>query len=412
MKNFNQLLDAYAKLSVYVGANVQKDQMVVIRATTESKELVRKITEHAYIKGAKRVTVQWSDDYVSKVGFDHMTIETLEEVPQYLVEQTQYFVDQGACFISITSPIPGLNKDVDPTKLQKSGMAMQKKLSFFQAHLMGNHAQWTIVAASNLIWAKEVFPHLDGQEAIDALWDAIFSACRVTQDNDPIQAWDEHNSILSKHNKLLNDYNFKALKFKNSLGTDLTVELVQNHVWAGGGEHTSTGVYFNPNIPTEETFTMPYKFGTEGKVVASKPLNYQGKIIKDFWLVFKDGKVVEFDAKIEKETLKNIIEFDEGSSYIGEIALISHDSPISNTNLLFVNTLFDENASCHMALGRAYPMNIKDGIKTPIAELEKVGYNQSMVHCDFMFGSEDMEIKGIKQDGTEVVVFKKGNFII
>lgn len=412
MKNFNQLLDAYAKLAVYVGANVQEDQMVVIRSTTESKELVRKITEHAYIKGAKKVTVQWSDDYVSKVGMDHMTIETLEEVPQYVVDQTQYFVDQGACFISITSPIPGLNKDLDPTKLQKSSMAMQKKLSFFQAHLMGNHAQWTIVASSNLIWAKEVFPHLDGQEAVDALWDAIFSACRVTEGNDPIAEWDEHNAVLSKHNQLLNEYNFKALKFKNSLGTDLTVELVQNHVWAGGGEKTSKGVYFNPNIPTEETFTMPFKFGTQGKVVASKPLNYQGKIIKDFWLLFKDGKVVEFDAKVEKETLKNIIEFDEGSSYIGEIALISHDSPISNTNLLFVNTLFDENASCHMALGRAYPMNIKDGIKTPIAELEKVGYNQSMVHCDFMFGSEDMEIKGITQDGNEVLVFEKGNFVI
>jgi aminopeptidase len=210
----------------------------------------------------------------------------------------------------------------------------------------------------------------------------------------------------------LTQYNFKYLKFKNSLGTDLTVQLVEDHVWAGGGEKTSKGVYFNPNIPTEETFTMPYKFGTVGKVVASKPLNYQGKIIKDFWMTFKDGKVVEFDAKVEKETLKNIIEFDENSGYIGEIALISHDSPISNTNLLFVNTLFDENASCHMALGRAYPMNIKNGINTPIAELEKKGYNQSMVHCDFMFGSADMHIVGVTQDGKEVQVFENGNFVI
>ena len=412
MKNFNQLLDAYAKLAVYVGANVQKDQVVVIRSSTESKELVRKITEHAYIKGAKRVFVQWNDDYVSKTGLEHMDVETLEDVPAWVVEQTQYYVDQGACFISITSPIPGLNKGVDPQKMQRAGMAMQKKLSFFQTHLMGNHAQWTIVAASNEIWATQVFPQLKGQEAVDALWSAIFEACRVTLELDPIAAWELHNKALEKHNQVLNDYNFKYLTFKNNLGTHVKVELIKDHIWSGGGEITSTNVYFNPNIPTEETFTMPYKYGTEGKVVATKPLNYQGKLIKDFWVEFKDGKVIDFDAKQEKETLKNILDFDEGSRYIGEIALISHQSPISNTNLLFLNTLFDENASCHMALGRAYPMNIKNGLKTPIPELEKLGYNKSMVHVDFMFGSEDMEIIGVTYDKEEVVVFKKGNFVI
>ncbi|MFU8792906.1 MAG: aminopeptidase [Acholeplasmataceae bacterium] len=412
MKNFNLLFDQYARLAVCVGANVQKDQMVVIRSSTESSALVRKISEHAYLQGAKKVTVQWSDDYVSKIGYDYMSLETLEEVPQYLIDQTQYFVDQGAAFISVVSPIPGLNKDVDPTKMRTSAMAMQTKLSFFQQHLMGNNAQWTIVASSNPIWAEAIFPNLKGDAAVDALWKAIFDACRVTEGNDPIEAWEAHNHVLEKHNQILNNYNFKTLKFKNSLGTDLTVQLVENHVWAGGGEKTTKGVYFNPNIPTEETFTMPYKWGTEGKVVASKPLNYQGKIIKDFWMVFKDGKVVEFDALHEKETLKNIIEFDENSGYIGEIALISHDSPISNTNLLFLNTLFDENASCHMALGRAYPMNIKNGIHTPIKELEKVGYNQSMVHCDFMFGSADMTIVGQTHDGKEVLVFENGNFVI
>lgn len=406
------LVNKLAKLAVRVGANVQKDQVVVIRGTTETKELIREIAEEAYLAGAKSVHVQWSDDYVSRSGLKHQSLEELENIPSWLIEQTKDFVEKGACFISVTSPIPGLNKDVDPVKAQKQGIAAQKALGFFREHLMGNKVQWTIVAAPNTIWAKQVFPKLGDEEAVEALWNAIFEASRVTLSNDPIQEWAKHNEILLKHNEVLNKYNFKHLHFKNKLGTDLIVELVKDHVWAGGGEVALNKAYFNPNIPTEETFTMPYKWGTRGKVVATKPLNYQGKLIEDFYLVFKDGKVVEFDAKKEKDALQNLLDTDENSRYIGEIALISHDSPISNTDILFLNTLFDENASCHMALGRAYPMNVKNGVNTPIAELEKIGYNNSMVHSDFMFGSEDMEIIGLTQDGKEVQVFKKGNFII
>ena len=406
------LMNKLAKLAVKVGVNVQKDQVVVIRGTTESKELIREIAEEAYLAGAKSVHVQWSDDYVSKSALMHQSIETLEHVAPWLIQQHQEFVDQGACFISVSSPIPGLNKEVDPSKAQKAGIAIQKAVHFFREHLMGNRAAWTIVAAPNPVWAKQVFPNLDEKAAVEALWNAIFDASRVTIDNDPIQAWGIHNQTLLKHNQLLNNLNFKHLHFKNKLGTDLIVELINDHVWAGGGEHDANGVYFNPNIPTEETFTMPYKWGTRGKVVATKPLNYQGKLIEDFYLVFDQGKVVEFDAKKERQALENVLNTDEGSRYIGEIALISHDSPISNTNILFLNTLFDENASCHMALGRAYPMNVKNGIHTPIAELEKIGYNNSMTHVDFMFGSEDMEIIGLTHDGKEVQVFKHGNFVI
>ncbi|MCR3906645.1 MAG: aminopeptidase [Tenericutes bacterium] len=408
----NKRINKLAKLAVQVGANVQKDQVVVIRGTTETKELIREIAEEAYLAGARRVFVQWGDEFVSKSTLKHATVEELEKVSQWFIDQHQEFVDAGACFISVASPIPGLNADVDPNKAQKSGIAVQKAVSFFREHLMGNKAQWTIVAAPNAIWAKQVFPNLDEEEAVEALWDAILNASRVTEDNDPIQEWEKHNAVLLAHNKILNQYNFKHLHFKNSLGTDLIVELVENHVWAGGGEHATNGAYFNPNIPTEETFTMPYKWGTRGKVVATKPLNYQGKLIDGFWLEFKDGKVVDYDAKKEKDALTNILDTDEGSRYIGEIALISHDSPISNTNILFLNTLFDENASCHMALGRAYPMNVKNGVNTPISELEKIGYNNSMVHSDFMFGSEDMEITGVTQDGKEIKVFEKGNFVI
>jgi len=409
----NQILvNKLAKLAVLVGANVQKDQIVVIRGTTETKELIREIAEEAYLAGAKKVMVQWSDDYVSKSALKHQKVEDLEVVSPWLIEQHKEVVEQGACFISVTSPIPGLNSDIDPLKAQKAGIAVQKVLGFFREHLMGNRAQWTIVAAPNAVWAKQVFPKLEEEAAIEALWDAIFEASRVRLDNDPVLEWAKHNEILRKHNELLNTYNFKHLHFKNSLGTDLVVELVKNHVWAGGGEHATNGAYFNPNIPTEETFTMPYKWGTQGKVVATKPLNYQGKLFDEFYLVFKDGKVVEHGAKKEKAALDNLLDTDEGSRYIGEIALISHDSPISNTNILFLNTLFDENASCHMALGRAYPMNVKNGVNTPIEALEKIGYNNSMVHSDFMFGSADMEITGETQDGKKIKVFEKGNFVI
>ncbi len=407
-----ELLNKYAQLAVNIGANVQPDQMVVIRSTTETKEFARALTKQAYEAGASKVQVQWGDDYVSRYGLEHQSEDTLKEVPEWLVNQTQHFIDEGACFISITSPIPGLNKGLDSKKMQTASIARMKKLSFFQNHMMGNKAQWTIVGAPNQVWAEKVFSDLKGEEAVEKLWDAIFKACRVTENTNPVDEWEQHNETLTKHNNILNDYQFAKLHFKNSLGTDITIELVDNHVWAGGNEHTTSGVEFNPNIPTEETFTMPYKTGTNGKVVATKPLNYQGNLIEDFWLEFKDGKVVDYDAKKEKDTLKNLIEYDEGSSYLGEIALISYNSPISNSGILFYNTLFDENASCHMALGRAYPMNVQGGTEMSQEQLEALGSNHSMAHSDFMFGSADLEVKGITKDGKEVQIFKNGDFII
>ncbi len=406
------LLTKLAKLAVVVGANVQKDQNVVVRASTETVDIAREVAHQAYLAGAKRVFMLWGDEYVGKDFLTFASDDTITEIPQYQIEQYKYFVDTNACFISVSSPIPGLNKDVDPEKSSKAMVAGSKALKFWREHMMGNQSQWTIIAAPNPVWAKQVFPELSEEEAVETLWQKIFDASRVLEDNDPIAEWDAHNESLLKHNKILNDFNFDYLTFKNSLGTDLKVTLVKDHIWAGGGENAANGVYFNPNIPTEENFTMPSKFGTEGKVVATKPLNYQGKLIENFWLEFKEGKVVDFGAEKEEATLKALLDTDEGSRYIGEIALISDDSPISNTGILFLNTLFDENASCHMALGRAYPMNIKDGIGASVESLEKRGYNNSMNHVDFMFGNSDMEIVGVTQDGKEVKVFEKGNFVI
>ncbi|NLN50408.1 MAG: aminopeptidase [Acholeplasmataceae bacterium] len=409
---FFKLLDKLADLAVKVGVNLQPGQTLVLRSNTESRILARKIVERAYAAGAKRVIVDWSDEYVSRAGFLNMAEETLKDIPQHVVERSRYYVAEEACFISISSPMPGLNKDLDPKKVQIAARAAQEKLAFLREYTMGNQSQWTIISAANKVWARKVFPELRPREAINALWDAIFKASRVIVETDPVEEWNNHNKELKQHADKLNELNFKKLHFKNSLGTDLTVGLVENHIWVAGGEKAANGIYFNPNIPTEEAFTMPHKMMTEGKVVATKPLHYGGKLIEDFWLRFEGGKVVEFDAEKEKETLANILSFDDNASYIGEIALISHDSPISNTNILFYNTLFDENASCHMALGRAYPMNIKDGIGAPIASLVEKGYNDSMVHVDFMFGSSDMEISGITQDDEEIKVFENGNFII
>jgi aminopeptidase len=413
MKNLDILLQKYAKLIVEVGANVQKDQRVVVSCSTDNNKFARLVTKEAYNVGAKEVIINWYDDEVSLLDVLNQSVETYSEVPNHLVERYRYFVSENVCFIHITSEVPGIFKDADSEKLMASRIARHEKLHFYNDHVMSNGTQWTIGAVPNPVWAKKVFPNVkNDEEAVSLLWDAILKASRVTTDKDPVLEWKNHNQELSNHTKLLNDYNFKYLHFKNSLGTDLTVELVKNHIWLGGAEKSSKGVIFNANIPTEEVFTMPYKYGTQGKVVATKPLNYEGKLIEDFYLVFKDGKVVEYDAKNEKVALESLLNTDEGSKYIGEIALISHDSPISNMNILFYETLFDENASCHMALGKAYPINIKNGPNMEMEELEALGYNNSINHVDFMFGSHDMEIVGEKESGEKVEIFKKGNFVI
>jgi aminopeptidase len=406
------LLEKLADLVVKIGANVQENQLVYVTAPTDAAPLTRKVVKSAYLAGAKKVVVNWVDDYTSRFSLEFESIESLEDIPQHNIDRIKYLIENGGCVISIVSPIPGVNKGIDSLKIQKAGLARSKAIQFYREHMMNNNTQWTIIASANPVWAKKVFPNLNEEEGTEALWDAIFAASRVTEESNPIEEWNKHNKELLDHNKILNDYKFKTLHFSNSLGTDLHIDLVENHVWAGGQEKANNGVIFNPNIPTEENFTMPHKYGVNGKVVATKPLDYQGNLIEGFWLEFKDGKVVNFDAVAEKSSLKNLLEFDEGSSYLGEVALISYDSPISKANILFFNTLFDENASCHLALGRAYPMNIKNGTSMNQTELEKLGYNNSMSHSDFMFGSIDMNIVGTTQNGEKVQIFKNGNFVV
>jgi len=406
----SNLLEKYAELAVKIGANVQKDQIVFINSAIDCAELTRLIVKKAYDAGAKNVLVNWADDAITKMGYEHRSLETLQEVPDFAIERVKYITEVDSCVISIVSSSPDLLKDIEPIKLQKANQAMSAKIDFYRNFMMKNSAQWTIVAYPSKDWANKVFPN--DKEAQNKLLKAILNGSRVTETNNPIEAWKEHILALAKNNKTLNDYNFEKLNFKNSLGTELEVGLVEDHIWAGGGEKSIKGRDFAPNIPTEEAFTMPSKLKTQGKVVSTKPLSYNGNLIVDFFLEFKDGKVINFGAKEGLETLKNLLEFDDGAKYIGEVALISHNSPISQSNILFYNTLFDENASCHLALGAAYPMNIKNGTIMSQDDLIKKGYNASKTHVDFMFGSACMEIHGTTYDGKKVQIFKNGNFVL
>ncbi len=406
------LIEKFAKVIVDKGVALQEGQMLVINAPLEAQTLVKYIVKEAYLRNSKKVMVNFSDAEVNKQEQLYASQETLNELPEWAIQRAHYIVDNGAASLSITSPKPGIMAGVDPMRMQIANRAIMPKMKFLRKYTMENEGQWCVVACPNEVWAKKVFPHMEASEAVEALWEAILNASRVTLDNDPVGEWNLHNEALSSRNKILNDYNFVSLHFKNSLGTDLEIGLVENHIWAGGGEHSKKGVYFNPNIPTEENFCMPHNKKINGRVVATMPLNYSGKLIEDFYLDFKDGRVVAYDAKKEKEALKSLIEFDEGSSSLGEVALISYDSPISNMNILFYNTLFDENASCHLALGSAYTStNLKDGDKYSEAELEELGSNQSNTHVDFMFGSSDMEVTGLTHDGKVVQIFKNGNFV-
>lgn len=408
-----ELIKKLALLAAKVGANVQKDQVVVIRTSTEAVELTREIVKVSYELGAKTVHVDWADAYISRDHLLYSPIEELLNVAPWQIDRYKDFVDSGACFISVVSPVPGLNQEVDPVKSNKVTTNMNEKLTFFRQYMMGNRGQWTIVANSNPVWAKTVFPNVEDSDVrTQLLWDAIFKASYVDLNTDPVTNWDNHNKKLATVNKKLNDLNFKSLHFTNGLGTNLEVNLVDNHIWSGGSEKTVGGVNFNPNIPTEEAFTMPHKDGLNGRVYSTKPLNYQGRLIKDFYLDFENGKVINFDCKEEKETLAQLLQTDEGSSRAGEIALVDNNSPISQMNILFNMTLFDENASCHIALGRAYPMNLQGGLDMSMDELVARGYNLSSVHVDFMFGSDDLKIVGTQFDGKEVLVMENGRFTL
>ncbi len=407
-----KVLKSYARLAVVSGANIQKGQLLIITSPIEAHEFARLCQNEAYLAGAGEVRILYQDARAQHTDYMHKEEQWLVNVPKYQVEMVKEEQQRGCAFLHIDSDMPGLMNDVDPRRIGKAAAAKRKAMKPYRAYTMNNIGQWTIVAVPNPVWAKKVFPKETEENAVNLLWKAILKTVYVTASNDPVQVWKQHSAKIKKHCSKMDRYAFASLHFVNSIGTDLTVGLPEGHLWGGGTEYASLKkCNFNPNMPTEEVFTTPDRMNVNGTVHASKPLSYQGRMIEDFSLTLKDGKAVSYKARKGKEALAEILNADENSNRLGEVALISYDSPISRMNMLFYDTLFDENASCHLALGASYPTQLKGGADMSDKELMKHGGNVSSVHVDFMFGTRDMKITGITAKGKEVTVFDHGNFV-
>ncbi len=398
----------YARLIARVGINIKKGQPVRIYAEADQHEFVTILVSECYKAGASRVEVDFSFQAITKLDYRHRTLKSLSTVPAWQEERLKQMVEEVPCRIYIESEDPdGLN-GVNREKMQKSRIERYKVTKKY-SDALENKDQWCIAAVPSYAWAKKVFPNETKNKAYNKLWDAILETVYVTKDNDPEKAWAEHNANLKKRTAYLNEKKFDYLEYKSSNGTDFKASLIPESHWCGGGENTLSGNFFNPNMPTQEVFISPKKGFAEGKVVSTKPLSYQGQIINDFYIEFKDGKAVAWDAKEGKDLLDKMLSMDEGAKYLGELALIPHDSPIANTGILFYNTLFDENASCHIALGRGFCDTIDGFEDKSLEECQALGVNDSMIHVDFMIGSPDMEITGYK-DGKAYKIFEKGNW--
>ncbi|GEL77320.1 aminopeptidase [Tenuibacillus multivorans] len=403
-------LTKYAKLTIQKGVNIQEGQSLYINAPIEAREFVHYVVDAAYDAGAEGVLVNWSDEYLTRQKYDREPIHILENVPDWLVDKQVSHVKDGGAILSVYAPNPDLLEGVDPERVAKATKASGQALSEYRSYMMNDRVQWSIVSVPTEKWAKKIFSDKDVNQAVTDLWEQIFSIVRVDQD-DPIEAWNKHNATLYQIRDYLNDKQYRALEFQSETA-NMTIELPEGHIWAGGGAIAENGAEFNPNMPTEEVFTAPHREGINGTVKNTKPLNYNGNLIDGFTLTFEKGKVVNFEAEQGADTLKHLLETDDGAVRIGEIALVPHSSPISQSDLIFFNTLYDENASCHMALGEAYPTNLKDGEKLSQDELREKGINTSLIHEDFMIGSADLVVYGVTEDGQKEPIIENGNWAI
>ncbi|MBO5065613.1 MAG: aminopeptidase [Clostridia bacterium] len=398
----------YARLIARVGANIKKGQPVRIYAEADQHEFITILVNECYKAGASRVEVDFTWQEITKLNYRYRSLKSLSQVPLWQEERLKLMVEEVPCRIYIDSEDPAGLAGINQEKMQKSQMA-RYKITKKYSDALENKDQWCIAAVPSYAWAKKVFPNETKNKAYNMLWDAILKTVYVTKDNDPEKAWAEHNADLKSRTKYLSEKKFDYLHYKSSNGTDFKASLISESHWCGGGENTLSGNFFNPNLPTEEVFISPKKGFAEGKLVSTKPLSWQSQIIDKFYITFKDGKAVEWDAEVGKELLDKMLTMDEGAKYLGELALIPHDSPIANTGILFYNTLFDENASCHVALGRGFCDTIDDFEKKSLEECQALGVNDSIIHVDFMIGAPDLEITGYK-DGKAYPIFKDGNW--
>lgn len=408
MSTFEQQLSRYAELAVNVGVNIQPNQYLYISASTEATEFVRVITKKAYEAGARQVFVDWADDVVSRLRYEQAPADSFAEFPEWKVMEREQLAEKGAAFMSIVSQSPDLLKGIEASRIADFQKAAGQALDKYRQYVQSDKISWTVIASPSEAWAAKVFPNLPAAEQVVALWNAIFKAVRADQDN-PVQAWVEHDNNLHAKVDYLNNKRFRKLHY-TAPGTDLTVELPEGHLWCGAGSVNEKGHTFMANMPTEEVFTVPLKTGVNGYVSSTKPLSYGGNIIDNFKITFENGRVTDVTAEQGEEVLKRLIDTDEGAKHLGEVALVPHASPISQSELLFYNTLFDENASNHFALGSAYAFCIEGGKKMSREELIQHGLNQSITHVDFMVGSEEMDIDGVFDDGSTEPVFRSGNW--
>ena len=401
------VLREYAKLIVRRGVNVQKGQEVLIRAGLDQPEFVAMVVEEAYKAKAKKVTVQWEYQPLDKLHYRYRSLKTLGTVEEWEKARQEHYCETLPCRIYLESDDPDGLKGINMEKVSKARQMQYPILKPYRDR-RENKDQWCIAAVPGAAWAKKVFPGMRTSTAMEKLWEAILTTSRVTED--PVKAWDAHNADLQGRCDYLNSLHIRSLHYTAENGTDLTVGMIPEARWCGGGETSLQGIFFNPNIPTEECFISPMRGQAEGIVYASKPLSYRGQLIENFSVRFENGKVVEVKAEKGEELLKTMVSMDEGAAYLGECALVPQKSPISESGLLFYNTLFDENAACHLALGMGFADTIRDFQNKTLDECRALGVNDSMIHEDFMIGCDSMNIDAICEDGKVVPIFRGGNW--
>ncbi|HEM3438562.1 TPA: aminopeptidase [Streptococcus suis] len=411
LPNFKENLAKYAKLLVSTGINVQPGHTIQLTIGVDQAELARLIVKEAYAHGAKEVLVNWLDDVIARERLVNVDVELLEQVHPQRVTEMNYLLERKASRLVVLSEDPGAYDGVDPEKLSRNARALSQALQPMRQATQANKVSWTLGAASGLEWAKKVFPNATSdEEAVDLLWDQIFKTCRIYEE-DPIKAWEEHEARLVAKAKVLNDEQFVKLHY-TAPGTDLVLGMPKNHLWEAAGSVNAQGEHFIANMPTEEVFTAPDYRVADGYVTSTKPLSYNGNIIEGIKVTFKDGEIVDVTAEKGDEVMKKLVFDNAGARGLGEVALVPDKSPISQSGVTFFNTLFDENASNHLAIGQAYAFSIEGGTEMSQEELKEAGLNRSDVHVDFMIGSNKMNIDGIREDGTRVPIFRDGEWAI
>ena len=401
------VLREYAKLIVKCGVNVRKGQEVVIYADLDQPEFVKMVVEEAYKAKASKVSVEWSYQSLEKIHVRYQSVKTLGTVLDWQKEKQEHMCQVIPCRIHIISEDPDGLKGMNMEKVTKARQMSYPILKPYRDR-RENKEQWCIAAVPGEAWARKVFPGMRTNTAVEKLWEAILSCSRVTED--PIKAWEAHNADLKTRCDYLNSLHIRALRYTADNGTDLTVGMIPEAVWRGGGDTSLQGIYFNPNIPTEECFISPMRGKAEGVVYSTKPLSYRGQLIDGFWFRFAEGRVVDCGAKQGEDVLKTVVSMDEGAAYLGECALVPQKSPICESGILFYNTLFDENAACHLALGMGFADTIDNFQEKSLEECRELGVNDSMIHEDFMIGCDSMNIDGICEDGSSVAIFRNGNW--